>query len=152
MDFPVTLVAALEHDGPVWQEIATVRRFVRWRIANGLHPDRHDTYGVYYNDPGATGRLRMDICCAVHEPVASNDEGIIEKTIGGGSYATMRHTGSRRNIGTAHLLRDLWQAELRDAPVIFHYVNVGPDLDASDLVTDIYVPILPRDPTAERTL
>jgi len=55
VDFPETHVAALEHHGPPEREYETVRRFVAWRVANRLAPDRHRSYGLHYNDPRTAG-------------------------------------------------------------------------------------------------
>jgi GyrI-like small molecule binding protein len=52
--FPETKIAALEHRAPPHLEYETVRRLIEWRLANRLHPDRHRSYGVHYNDPRTT--------------------------------------------------------------------------------------------------
>lgn len=30
---------------------------------------------------------------------------------------------------------------LRDFPIFFHYVNVGPDVREEDMITDVYLPL-----------
>ena len=31
---------------------------------------------------------------------------------------------------------------LREYPIFFHYVNVGPDVKEHDMVTDVYLPLV----------
>lgn len=31
--------------------------------------------------------------------------------------------------------------QLRDYPVFFHYVNVGPDVKEQEMITDVYLPL-----------
>jgi AraC family transcriptional regulator len=75
--------------------------------------------------------------------VCSSD---LNKTIPAGRCAIARHTGSREDIPVAAWLYKVWLPAsgetLRDFPVFFHYVNVGPDIKPEDMITDIYLPIL----------
>ena len=147
VDFPATRVAALEHRGPPDQEHETVRRFVAWRIANRLSPDRHRSYGLHYADPRTTAPsdYRMDVCVSVDSPVAANVDGVIDKVIPAGRCAVARHLGSRDDVRAAAYLTETWLPAsgetLRDFPLIFHYVNVGPLIAEHDMITDVYLPI-----------
>jgi AraC family transcriptional regulator len=147
IDFPETRVAALEHRGPPDREHETVSRFVAWRIANRLSPERHRSYGLHYNDPRTTPgvQYRMDVCVSVAEPVAANRDGVINKVIPAGRCAVARYLGSRDDVRAAHYLREIWLPgsgeTLRDYPTIFHYVNVGPGIAERDMITDVYLPI-----------
>lgn len=147
VDFPETAVAALEHHGPAHLEHATVRKFIQWRIANGLSPDRHATYGLHYNDPAIVSfsAYRMDVCAAFDQPVEPNRTGVVNKVIAGGRYAMARHVGSREDIPAARYLRDVWLPAsgetARPDPMIFHYVNVGPGVAEPEMITDVYLPL-----------
>jgi AraC family transcriptional regulator len=147
VDFPETKVAALEHRGPPSLEYETVRRLVEWRLANRLQPDRHRSYGVHYNDPRTTAPAdyRVDFCISVDHEIPPNPQGVMNKTIPGGRCAAARHLGSREYVSAAVYLRDVWLPKsgevLRDFPIFFHYVNVGPHVQDHEMITDVYMPL-----------
>ncbi|MDQ2642000.1 MAG: AraC family transcriptional regulator [Pseudomonadota bacterium] len=147
IDFPQTLVAALEHRGPEHLTFETTRRFIEWRKENGLRPGRGNTYGVHYTDPETTPPedYRLDLCLSIDAPVAPNRFGVVTKTIPAGRCALVRHLGSRHHVAPAAWLYRDWLPqsgeELRDFPIFFHYVNVGPDVKEQEMVTDVYLPL-----------
>jgi AraC family transcriptional regulator len=148
VEFPETRVAALEHRGAPHLEYETARKFIEWRIANRIPPDRHGTYGIHYTDPRITPPEdhRMDICVAVDQPVAPNPQGVIDKVIAGGRCAVARHVGPREFIAAAGLLVEEWlpasgESRRDDAPIFFHYVNVGPNVREHEMITDVYLPL-----------
>ncbi|HTR01229.1 MAG TPA: GyrI-like domain-containing protein [Candidatus Acidoferrum sp.] len=147
VDFPATLVAALEHRGPeslTWQ---TTEKFVQWRRENGMRPGIGNTYGVHYNYHGHVlpEDYRLDLCVSVQQPVAPNPYGVVTKTIPAGRCACVRNIGSRHELAGPRYLHEVWLPQsgeqLRDYPMFFHYVNVGPGLKDHELITDIYLPI-----------
>ena len=145
--FSETKVAALEHRGPPELEYATVRKLVEWRLANRLHPDRHRSYGVHYNDPRTAppADYRVDFCISVDHDIPPNPLGVVNKSIPGGRCAMARHVGSRENVAAATWLHDVWLPGsgevLRDFPIFFHYVNVGPAVKDHEMITDVYLPL-----------
>ena len=145
--FPETKVAAVEHRGPPQLEYETVRKLIEWRIAHRLHPDRHRSYGVHYNDPRTTpaADYRVDFCVSVDEDVPPNTQGVVNKVIPGGRCALARHLGSRENVVAAQYLYEVWlpsSGEVpRDFPIYFHYVNVGPRVKDDEMITDVYLPL-----------
>ncbi len=147
IDFPDTLVAALEHRGPEHLTYNTTKQFIEWRQANGHPPGRGKTFGVHYTDPVTTlpEDYRLDICLSVDRPVTENPQGVVTKTIPGGRCAVVRHVGSRHYIKPAEwIYRDWLPAsgeELRDFPIFFHYVNVGPGVKEHEMITDVYLPL-----------
>jgi len=147
VDFPETRVAVLEHRGAPDREYETVRKLVEWRVANGLRPDRHRSYGVHYNDPRTTPaeEYRVDFCVTVEHEVEPNPYGVVNKIIPAGRCAVARHLGSRENVTAAVWLYEVWFAgsgeELRDFPIFFHYVNVGPNVREEEMITDVYLPL-----------
>jgi AraC family transcriptional regulator len=147
VEFPETRVAALEHRGAPDREYDTARKFIEWRISQRMSPERHRTYGIHYTDPRTTppADYRMDICVSVDQPVAPNPQGVINKVIAGGRCAVVRHVGPREFIAAAAFLVGEWLPAsgecLRDAPLFFHYVNVGPDVREHEMITDVYLPL-----------
>jgi AraC family transcriptional regulator len=147
VDFPETKVAAIEHHGPPHLEYETARKLIEWRVANRLHPDRHRSYGVHYTDPYNTAPEdhRVDFCVSVDSKVAPNPQGVVNKIIPGGRCAVARHIGSRENVTAASYLYEVWLPnsgeELRGFPIFFHYVNVGPNVQEHEMITDVYLPL-----------
>jgi AraC family transcriptional regulator len=148
VDFPETKVAVLEHRGSPALEHESVRKLIAWRLENRLPPDRHRNYGVHYNDPRTTppAEYRVDICISVEHDVAPNPQGVVNKFIPAGRCAVVRHLGSRENVSAAVYLYEVWLPNsgetLRDFPIFFHYVNVGPQVQEREMITDVYLPLL----------
>lgn len=148
VDFPETAVAVAEHRGAPQLEYETARRLIAWRIANGVSPERHRTYGVHFDDPRTTPpeSYRVDFCVSYDGEVAPNAQGIVRKVIPAGRCAVVRYVGSREEITAAAWLRCEWYPHsgetIRDFPMFFHYVNIGPQLQDADMITDVYLPLV----------
>lgn len=56
-----------------------------------------------------------------------------------------RHLGRRELNTTAVWLFEVWLPAsgevLRDSPIFFHYVNVGPNVREHEMITDVYLPV-----------
>ncbi len=147
VDFPETLVAALEHHGPEHLTDKTTRKFIEWRQANGFRPGMGNTYGVHYSNVVTTlpEDYRLDLCLSIAKPIAENPQGVVNKTIPAGRCARVRHIGSRHHIHPAEWIYREWLPqsgeELRDFPIFFHYVNLGPDVKEHEMITDVYLPL-----------
>jgi AraC family transcriptional regulator len=147
VDFPETRVAAIEHRGPPEFEHSTVRKLIEWRKANGVSPDRHRTYGVHYTDPRTTlpADHRVDLCVSYDADVAPNPYGVSTKVIPASRCAVARHLGSREHNAAAVYLWDQWFPSsgetLGSFPIFFHYVNVGPQVQEREMITDVYLPL-----------
>ncbi len=147
VEFPETKVAAVEHRGAPHREHETARRLIEWRLEHRLSPERHRTFGIHYTDPRTTPPTdhRVDFAVSYEHEVAPNAQGVIPKVIPGGRCAATRHLGSRENISAAVYLYDVWFPQsgesLRDFPIFFHYVNVGPNVREHEMVTDVYLPL-----------
>ena len=145
--FPETKVAAIEHRGPPELEHDTVHKLIEWRIANGIRPDRHRTYGVHYTDPRTTPPAdhRVDFCVSVEHEIPPNPQGVVNKIIPGARCALARHLGSRAHNTTAIFLHEEWLPRSGEAlgnfPIFFHYVNVGPNVQENEMITDVYLPL-----------
>jgi AraC family transcriptional regulator len=122
IDFPETLVAALEHHGPENQTYKTSSEFIQWRKENGVP---------------------ADICVSIENEVGENPQGVVNKSIPACRCAVARHTGSRDHVTAAEFLVDEWLPdsgeEMGDFPLFFHYVNVGPGVREQDMITDVYL-------------
>jgi AraC family transcriptional regulator len=146
--FPETRVAALAHSGPPEAEHATVRKLVAWKLENRfLDPEKHRSYGLHYTDSRTAGaeNHRVDFCLSIDGDVADNPHGIVSKTIPKMRCAFARDVGSRLNNKAAAYLYEQWLPSSGEQPsgypIIFHYVNVGPNVKEQDAITDVYLPI-----------
>jgi AraC family transcriptional regulator len=150
VEFPETKVAVLEQRGSPQLEHGTVRRLIEWRLQNGLRPDRHRSYGVHYTDPRTTppDEHRVDFCVSIDHDVPANPQGVITKVIPGCRCAVARHLGPRENNLAAVYLHEVWfpasGEELGEFPIFFHYVNVGPQVQEHEMITDVYLPLKAR--------
>ena len=147
VDFPATLVAALEHRGPESLTYQTTQQFIEWRQKNGYPPGKGNTYGIHYNDhlKVLPEDYRLDICVSVDKPVPDNRQGVVTKLIPAGRCARVRNVGSRHEMPGPRYLYEVWLPQsgetLRDFPVFFHYVNLNPRIPQHEQITDIYLPI-----------
>ena len=114
--------------------------------AHGFISDDTEFLGLSYDDPGSVDedRLRFDAC------IISTDEQVCdplqELLFEGGRHAVYRHVGPRRLL--EHIFDRMFDAvvfsgsyKLRDAPCIEMYRNEAGDVENSELVTDVYIPI-----------
>ncbi|KAB7761991.1 AraC family transcriptional regulator [Xanthomonas maliensis] len=147
VEFPETNVAAIEHHGPPALEYETSKRLIQWRVRNGVSPQQARTFGIHYTDPTrvAPSEHRVDFCVSYEGPVAPNEEGVVAKVIPRLRCAVARHLGSRRRNTTAEYLGRVWLpggGEVAGAfPMFFHYVNVGPNVQEHEMITDVYLPL-----------
>lgn len=147
--FPETKVAVVEHIGSPALEHESVKKLIAWRLENKILPSPvHRNYGVHYNDPNtvAPSEYHVDICISVEHDVSENSYGVVNKVIPALRCAKARHYGSREHVAAVLYLYEVWLPDsgekLADFPAIFHYVNVGPQVQEADMITDVYLPIL----------
>ena len=148
VSFPETKLAAIEHRGPPALEYETLRKLIAWKIERRyLDPAIHRSYGLHYTDPfnpPASGH-RVDFCLAVDDEIDPNPHGIVRKVIPRLRCARARDIGSRSNNQAAPYLYGIWLPQSGEAmgahPIIFHYVNVGPDVRPEAMITDVYLPL-----------
>ncbi|MGD8846014.1 MAG: GyrI-like domain-containing protein, partial [Desulfobacteraceae bacterium] len=146
--FPETKVAAITHLGSPEQEYITARNLVDWKIQNRLHnQSKYRSYGLHYTHPRKIepSKYRVDFCLSFEGDVAKNEDGIFEKIIPSMKCALARDVGSRANNQAVKYLIEQWlpkSGEMQsDFPLIFHYVNVGPNVKKSEAITDVYLPL-----------
>lgn len=146
--FPETKVAAVEHFGPPALEHDTVRKLIAWKLEQRLlDPLRYRSYGIHYTDSRSAhpSEHHVDFCLSIEREVGLNSFGIINKVIPRNRCALVRDTGSRYDNQAAIYLYEQWlprSGELPgNFPIFFHYVNVGPDIRAEEMITDVYLPL-----------
>ena len=146
--FPETRVAAITHWGPPAAEHLTAGKLIAYKLENRLlNPEQHRSYGLHYTDPGTVrpDEHHVDFCLSIAGDVADNPHGIVEKIIPKLRCAYARDIGSRQHNKTALYLYQEWLPssgeELSGYPIIFHYVNVGPDVKDAEAITDVYMPL-----------
>ncbi len=149
VDFPETLLAVLEHHGDPGLLNESIKTFIAWRKSTGLSPVASKrTFGIAYHDPATTNpeAFQFDICGEVDAPVPENAYGVITKRIPAGRCACVRHYGSNDRIAESiYPLYREWLPEsgeeLRDFPLFFQYLTVGPDKPEHEHVADIFLPL-----------
>ena len=148
VEFPETTVAVVEHHGPVEQEHQSARRLIDWKLENKLlDPARHRNYGVHYTDPTTVSpdQHHVDFCLSVDDSVGENEYDVVNKVIPACRCARARDVGSRYNNKAAAFLREEWFPQsgekLGEFPMFFHYVNVGPNVEEDEMITDVYLPL-----------
>lgn len=146
--FPETKVAMIRHIGPPSKEHDTVRRLIEWKITHRLlDQDKYRSYGLHHTDPRAVppSEHRVDFCLSFDGEVDDNDLGIIGGVIPATRCALARDIGSRADNKAVSYLVEEWLPTSGEAvsgyPVIFHYVNVGPDVPEREAITDVYLPL-----------
>ena len=146
--FPETKVASISHVGSPSKEYDTVQKLIDWKIRNGLlDQSKYRSYGLHYTDPWSVtpSEHRVDFCLSIDGKVEQNSAGIIERVIPSLRCAHARDIGSRTNNQAAKYLIEEWFPNsgeiLKDFPIIFHYVNVGPNVKANEAITDVYLPL-----------
>ena len=149
IDFKETKVAALEHRGDPDLLNHSIQHFIQWRKETGLSPVNTSlSMSIVYDDPNNTepNDFRLDICGSITPDVPPNTLNIITKIIPSGRCAVVRHIGSHDLMQNKIIdLYGKWlpesKEELRDYPLFFNYLNLLPDVDESELLTDIYLPL-----------
>ena len=145
VNFSETKVALIRHRGSPDQEHETVHKLIAWKIENRfLDQKKYRSYGLHYAD--SLSDHRVDFRLSVEDDVGPNPYGIENGRISSLRCAVARDVGSRFNNQAAPYLHNIWLPQSReikaDYPLIFHYVNVGPDVLEKDMITDVYLPLV----------
>lgn len=102
---------------------------------------------IYHDDPKVTegGKLRTDLCLAIHTDASPKGE-IGVKEVEGGRYAMFLYKGPYSDLGSvydtiyAHLLPETG-LELRDSHCFEKYVSDPSRTEPENLKTEIYIPV-----------
>ncbi|MFZ5749386.1 MAG: AraC family transcriptional regulator [Pseudomonadota bacterium] len=148
VDFPATPVAVMEHRGDPARLGDTIRRFIDWRIRNGVRAATSATYTVFLTDPDAVAPedYRIDLCAATSRAFEDRDAGIAMGLIPAGRCAVLRVTGASDDLrGAAMCLYRDWLPdsgeEARDFPLFAQRVCFFPDVPEHEAVTDLFLPL-----------
>ena len=148
VEFPETRVAAIEHYGSPATEHDTVRKLIAWKLEHRLvDPLRNRHYGVHYTNPHTVepSRHHAMFCLSIDCDVEPNEFGIVRQVIPRNRCAVARDVGSRYNNQAAPYLINVWLSQSGETPgsfpIFFHYVNVGPNVKAEEMLTDVYLPL-----------
>jgi AraC family transcriptional regulator len=146
--FPETKVAGISHVGAPAREHETARKLIAWKIERRLlDQERYRSYGLHYTDHRTIdpSMHRVDFCLSYDGQVEPNAHGIVAMTIPAMRCAKARDIGSRLNNKAAQYLYDEWLPRSGEQwaarPLVFHYVNVGPNVKELEAITDVYLPL-----------
>ncbi|MCO7223686.1 GyrI-like domain-containing protein [Pleionea sp. CnH1-48] len=149
VEFNETPIALFIHQGPQETIFESVKVFIEWRKQNKLSPERSQTYNLLYDDPESVNaeEYRFGIAASCGSKViSSNEQGVIASAIPAGRCALLRHIGSDETLADSiRYLYSEWLPQsgegLRDFPCFLHRVAMYPDVNESDAVIDIYLPL-----------
>lgn len=144
---PTVTVAALAHRGDYQTIPATFVRLATMAGALGVLGPGMRSFGIYYDDVSATPveALRSEACLSVPDNwVPSGD--LERREIRGGRYAVVLHVGPYAELARAYTwLYGTWLAqsgeEAADAPCVEEYLNDARTVPASELRTEIWLPL-----------
>jgi AraC family transcriptional regulator len=143
---PKMKVVCVRHVGPYMECEAAFKKLFSSPSVK-YTPDRK-VLGVCYDDPVVTDaqKTRYDACVTVDNDFVIKEEGFMVKEVGGGKYAVTRHIGPYTELyKTYTTLVGQWVPqhghELRSEPPIEVYLNDPEITPATELITDIYIPI-----------
>jgi AraC family transcriptional regulator len=148
INFNEIKVALIEHRGSQEDEYNTVNKLIKWKIENKLFDaNKYRNYGLHYTNPKNTEKHKnkVDFCLSIDFDVIENEYGIKDGSIPNLRCALARDIGSRSNNKAIVYLTEEWLPRsgerIANFPIIFHYVNVGPNVKPEEMVTDVYLPL-----------
>lgn len=143
---PTFRVACVAHRGPLELLGQSQMMLINWRKQMGISPSpEHRTYACFHSDPEVSTAQQIDLCVSTEVDIDA-ESGLVEKHSAAGRYARIRHNGPRDEIPAARWLHDQWLPQSgetlkRGSPLMFHFINVGPNIAPADLKTDVYLPL-----------
>lgn len=148
-DVPPTPVAVMEHRGDRALIPETRQRFMAWRKAAGLTPEKNSTFMIFRSErsPANPADYSMDLCIETDMPISADDPHMKAGLIPGGRCAVLRYPGNSNNLepGAHYLYRDWLPAsgeEARDFPLYSRRRLARiPDMEAHDVVVELFLPL-----------
>lgn len=135
------------HIGPYMQISQAFETLFGTLYARGLAKPDMRMIGVYLDDPDvfAAEKLRSYACVNAGEEAAV-DAPLVRRTVDGGEYAVLRHKGPYADMYRAYqwLYAEWLPAsgrQLRDTVMFEDYLNNPRDVQPTELLTDIYMPL-----------
>lgn len=115
---------------------------------NVFRPDMR-MIGLFLDDPDLVPeeKLRSFACVTADEDVPA-EAPLVRRTLAGGDYAVLRHTGPYATMGAAYRwLYATWLPacgrSIRDEVMFEAYLNNPREVPPNELVTEICLPLLP---------
>jgi AraC family transcriptional regulator len=146
--FPEKRIAVVEHFGSPSLEYLTAKRLNQWKDRYMRDsPNVGNSFAIYHTRRYAVeARLhRVDFGIEVDCQIQPNIFGVRTKVIPSARCAIVRDVGGRYQFSAIDFLQETWLKdsgeELSGLPVIYHYLNVGPQLKAAEMITDVYLPL-----------
>ena len=144
---PAIRVAALPHRGDYLNIGSTFERLAAIAAGQGLFGPGTRSFGIYYDDPSTTpgDALRADACLTLSDGrVPGGDLQVRE--IRGGRYAVTLHVGPYAELHIPYTwLYGTWLPqsgeEAAEAPCVEEYLNDARVVPASELRTEIWLPL-----------
>ncbi len=152
LNLPLLRVAFVNHVGDYWSVGTAWQRVITWAEGQGLQTDSLRLFGLPYDDPAVTpvGKRRYDACIVLPDDFLADrhasDPAVRLKTIGGGAWAVMTHSGPYQRLEESYArLFAAWLpqsgCETRDEPCLEEYLNTIATTPPDKLLTNIYLPI-----------
>lgn len=145
---PETQLVSVAHSGSYMQIDKAFEMLFGTLYARGIARPDMRLIGVYLDDPDivAVDKLRSFACVNADSNVPA-EAPLGRRTIDGGDCAVLRHKGPYANMHKAYRwLYAEWLPksgrELRDAARFEEYVNNPRDVPPTELLTDIYIPLV----------
>ena len=146
-------VAFVRHVGPYSEAGQAWQKLMQWAGSKGVLFSGPTMLGVVHDDPSITpaARIRYDACLVMSQSFEAVGE-IGEQTISGGTYAVTTHRGPYEKLSeTYDRFYGEWLPasgrEPKAAPGFEIYRNSPYDTLPESLVTDLYMPLAPRQAT-----
>lgn len=147
VDFSATPIIRLTHVGDPATLNGSISRFIEWRKAKKIGPQRARTFNVFYGgrDVGPD-EFRIDLACEAL-PGVEPGERMERAAIDGGRCARLRLVGVNDELeAPAIWLYRTWLPQsgekLRDFPLFCERSNFGPGMPESEMVTELYLPLV----------
>ena len=145
---PALKLATISHTGPYMEIGKAFEQLYIWASGHGLIGPDSRSIGVYLDDPAATppAELRSEAGLIVPDDFSSDNPAISSRTLAAGPYAILRHKGPYAELEKAYSwLYGTWLPqsgrEAADAPPCEEYLNNPQQVPASELLTDICLPL-----------
>ncbi|MDX1837227.1 AraC family transcriptional regulator [Legionella taurinensis] len=143
---PRTRLAVVEHRGDPRRVGESVNQLVTWAKAQVINvkPKPGEAFALGYDDPKITPPSEFRLDLGIKVPDSLMLEGVVEKYLPQGRYASAMHYGSRDSIGDTvyALYRDWLPAsgeQLGDLPCVFCYYNFDHEVAETELLTECWL-------------
>jgi AraC family transcriptional regulator len=147
---PAIQMLSIEHRGPYLTIGKSFEALFGRAGAQNLLPSNIRMVGIFYDDPTIVPEDKLCSRAAIEATKTTEVIPPLERVeIKGGDYAILRHKGPYADMRAAYLwLFGTWLPqsgrEAADAPVFEDYLNSPSQTPPSELLTDMYLPLLEK--------